>query len=81
MPKIGVEQSLSDVTAALQQKGYDVVQLNNEEDAKGCDCCVVTGQDSNIMGISNSVTSGGVIQASGYSADEVCQQVESKFNR
>lgn len=81
MPKIGVEQSLTDVTAALQQKGYDVVQLNNEEDAKGCDCCVVTGQDSNIMGISNSVTSGGVIQSSGYTADEVCQQVESTLNR
>jgi len=81
MPKIGVEQSLSDVTSALQQKGYDVVQLNNENDAKGCDCCVITGQDSNVMGISNAVTAGSVIQASGLSADEICQQVESKLNR
>jgi Uncharacterised protein family (UPF0180) len=81
MAKIGVEQSLSDVTSALQEKGYDVVQLQNENDAKGCDCCVITGQDSNVMGISNVVTSGSVIQASGMSADEICQQVESKINR
>lgn len=80
MPKIGVEQSLSDVSAALQQKGYDVVQLTNESDAKGCDCCVITGQDANVMGISNAVTAGSVIEASGLSADEICQQVDSKIN-
>ncbi|MGD6793463.1 YkuS family protein [Metabacillus indicus] len=79
MPKIGVEQSLSDVTAALQSKGYDVVELRNEEDAKGCDCCIITGQDSNIMGISNAVTSGSVFTASGYTADEICQQVASRL--
>ena len=80
MPKIGVEQSLSDVSAALQQKGYDVVQLTNESDAQGCDCCVITGQDANVMGISNAVMAGSVIEASGLSADEICQQVDSKIN-
>ncbi|MDQ0229544.1 YkuS family protein [Metabacillus malikii] len=81
MPKIGVEQSLSDVTAALSQKGYDVVQLKNESDAQGCDCCVITGQDQNVMGITNAVTSGSVINASGLSAEEVCQRIESKVNQ
>ncbi|MCG1020460.1 MULTISPECIES: YkuS family protein [Sutcliffiella] len=80
MPKIGVEQSLTDVQEALQQKGYDVVQLTNENDAKGCDCCVVTGIDNNVMGISNSVTAGSVIEASGMTADQICQQVESRIN-
>ncbi|WP_223700406.1 YkuS family protein [Sutcliffiella deserti] len=80
MPKIGVEQSLSAVQDALQQKGYDVVQLKSENDAKGCDCCVITGIDNNVMGIENSVTAGSVISAHGLSADEVCQQVESKIN-
>ncbi|TYS70778.1 YkuS family protein [Sutcliffiella horikoshii] len=80
MPKIGVEQSLTDVQQALQQKGYDVVQLMNENDAKGCDCCVVTGIDNNVMGISNSVTAGSVIEASGLTADQICQQVESRIN-
>ena len=50
MPKIGVEDSLSDVTAALQQKGYDVVQLKNESDAQGCDCCVITGRGCKCYG-------------------------------
>jgi hypothetical protein len=81
MARIGVEQSLSDVRQALQEKGYDIVDLRNENDAKGCDCCVVTGQDSNIMGISNTVTAGAVVEASGLSADEICQQVESKLTR
>lgn len=80
MPKIGVEQSLTDVQEALKQKGYDVVQLTNENDAKGCDCCVVTGIDNNVMGISNSVTAGSVIEASGMTADQICQQVESKIS-
>ncbi|MFE7061438.1 YkuS family protein [Sutcliffiella sp. NPDC057660] len=80
MPKVGVEQSLTAVQEALQQKGYDVVQLNNEDDAKGCDCCVVTGIDNNVMGMANVVTAGSVIAAHGLSADEVCQQVESRLN-
>ncbi|MEG9460726.1 MAG: YkuS family protein, partial [Bacillus amyloliquefaciens] len=48
--KIGIEQSLSDVEQALKQKGYDVVMMKTPEDAKNCDCCVVTGLDSNVQG-------------------------------
>ena len=51
MARIGVENSLTDVQQALQQQGHEVVTLNSEQDAQGCDCCVVTGQDSNVMGI------------------------------
>lgn len=79
MAKIGVEQSLTNVQQALQEKGHEVVQLRQESDAKGCDCCVVTGQDNNMMGIANVVTAGSVIEASGLTAEEVCQQVESKL--
>lgn len=31
---IGVEQSLSNIEDALKAKGYEVIQLRNEEDAK-----------------------------------------------
>ncbi|WP_102347099.1 YkuS family protein [Bacillus sp. Marseille-P3661] len=79
--RVGVEQSLSDVQAALQEKGYDVVQLKNENDANGCDCCVVTGLDSNVMGIANTVIEGPVIEANGLTADQICQEVESRINR
>ncbi|WP_431026835.1 YkuS family protein [Lysinibacillus sp. LZ02] len=77
---IGVEQSLTNVEDALKAKGYEVIQLRNEEDAKKVDCCVVTGQDTNVMGISDPVTSGPVIEASGLSADEVIQRVEKFFH-
>ncbi|MED3897774.1 YkuS family protein [Priestia aryabhattai] len=78
MARIGVEYGLTDVQAALQQLGHEVVQLRNESDAQGCDCCVVTGQDSNVMGISDTVTQGSVITASGLTAEEICQQVGNK---
>ncbi|ALC80891.1 MULTISPECIES: YkuS family protein [Bacillus] len=77
--KIGIEESLSDVENALKEKGYDVITLKAMEDAKGCDCCVVTGLDSNMLGVSNVVIEGSVIEASGLTADEICQIVEQKI--
>ncbi len=77
--KIGIEQSLSDVEAALKEKGYEVVTMKTEDDAKGCDCCVVTGLDTNMLGISDTMTGASVIQATGLTADEICQQVEQKL--
>ncbi|WP_449539851.1 YkuS family protein [Ferdinandcohnia sp. Marseille-Q9671] len=81
MAKIGIEGSLTNVQQALQEKGYDVVQLRQESDAQNCDCCVVTGLDSNVMGIANTVTQGSVIEANGLSAEQVCQEVESRLGR
>jgi len=77
--KIGIEQSLSDVEAALKEKGYEVVTMKTDDDAKGCDCCVVTGLDTDMLGISDTMTGASVIQATGLTADEICQQVEQKL--
>ncbi|MEH7120195.1 YkuS family protein [Neobacillus vireti] len=79
MAKVGVEQSLTNIQQVLREKGYDVVELKQESDAQNCDCCVVTGLDSNVMGMSDTVTKGSVIDANGMSADEVCRQVESRL--
>ncbi|MED1201559.1 YkuS family protein [Heyndrickxia acidicola] len=79
MAKIGVEQSLTNVQEVLREKGYEIKELKNENDAKGCDCCVVTGGDENVMGIQTITTEGSVIDASGLSAEEICHQVESKL--
>ncbi|MBS4216051.1 YkuS family protein [Neobacillus rhizophilus] len=79
MARVGVEQSLTNVQDALRAKGYDVIELKQESDAQNCDCCVVTGLDSNVMGMADTVTKAPVIDANGMSADEVCQAVESRL--
>lgn len=79
MPKIGVEETLTNVSQLLQEKGYEVIQLKREEDAQGCDCCIISGQDQNVMGIQNAATSAPVINATGMSAEQICQQVENSL--
>jgi len=78
--KIGVEEGLTNVTQALEEKGYEVVTLSNATDLKDCSCCVVTGMDSNIMGIETTSTEVPVIEASGLSAEEVCSEVEQRLH-
>ncbi|PFA68398.1 hypothetical protein CN378_07335 [Bacillus sp. AFS015802] len=77
--RIGVEQSLTNVVEALRAQGHEVVELKQESDANGCDCCVVTGIDTNVMGIQNVATQGPVIEASGLSADQICEEVQSRL--
>ena len=79
MAKIGVEQSLTNVQQALREKGHEVIQLTQESDSNGCDCCVVSGVDNNVMGMQDTSLKASVIDSSGLSADEVCQLVESRL--
>ncbi|WP_138415123.1 YkuS family protein [Aquibacillus sediminis] len=79
MARIGIEGTLADVKGALQAKGHDVVDLRQEQDAQNCDCCVISGQDKDVMGIQNAATQASVINADGMTADEVCQQVEQRI--
>ncbi|MGP4109279.1 YkuS family protein [Virgibacillus sp. L01] len=80
MARIGVEESLSDVKDGLMEMGHDVVDLHSEDDTEYCDCCVITGQDKNVMGMSTTSIAGPVINAEGYSAEDVCQMVNQKLN-
>ncbi|WP_371068434.1 YkuS family protein [Sediminibacillus sp. JSM 1682029] len=79
MPRIGIEGTLSDVKGALQERGYELVELRQESDVQNCDCCVISGQDKNVMGMTTASTQSPVINANGMTADEVCQQVDSRF--
>lgn len=78
MARIGVEQSLSNVKEALMEKGYNVVDLKNEDDAKNCDMAVISGQDKDVMGIADVVTENSVINAQGVSAEEVCDMLSER---
>lgn len=78
--RIGVEEGLTNVSQALEEKGYQVVPLSNASEFENVDCCIVTGMDSNIMGMQTTNTQVPVIEANGLSADEVCQKVDQKLH-
>ncbi|CAG7624435.1 YkuS family protein [Paenibacillus allorhizosphaerae] len=78
MAKIAVENSLQDVKNALQQSGHDVIAVDSSN-IQNCDCCVISGQDKNVMGIAETATKASVINAQGMTADEIVQQVNQRL--
>ncbi|WP_010530382.1 YkuS family protein [Lentibacillus jeotgali] len=81
MARIGVEETMTDVKEALAEMGHDVVDLKSEDDTAYCDCCVISGQDKDVMGMSTASIAGSVINADGCNAQEVCNMVNDKLNR
>jgi hypothetical protein len=77
MARIAVENSLSNVKDALQNNGHEVLQLD-EQSLQSCDCCVISGQDQNVMGIANAETRASVINAQGLTTEEIIQQVNQR---
>ena len=79
MQQIGVERTLPEVKSELEDRGYEVLTLEDEEDARECDCCVITGLDKGMMGWENVFTEGSVINAQGSDIEEICQRVEQRL--
>lgn len=80
MARIGVEGSLTQVKEALMEMGHEVIDLRTEEDARQCDCCVISGMEENVMGIHDIITDGPVINAQGYNAAEISQMVNERLS-
>lgn len=74
MATIAVENSLSNVKQVLESSGHQVVSME-DGNVQNCDCCVISGQDKNMMGIAETATNASVINAQGMSVEEVVQQV------
>lgn len=79
MAKIAVEGSMQDVQSALENSGHEVVTMN-ESNIQGCQCCVISGQDKNVMGMADRATQASVINAEGMTADEIVAQVNQRVN-
>lgn len=77
--KIAVEGSLTNVRDYLQNKGYQVTSLNNTGNLDSFDAIVVTGQDSNTLGIQNTQTKTPVITARGQSAEQVYDEIRRRL--
>ncbi|MDT9723484.1 hypothetical protein DUZ99_00440 [Xylanibacillus composti] len=78
MARIAVEESLNQVKEALQSAGHEVVAMN-ESSAQSCDCCVITGQDENVMGMADTTTQASVINAAGMTSEEIVEQVNRRL--
>lgn len=80
MARIGVTPELSNVKEALREMGHEVMDIRSEQDAAGCDSVVISGMDQNMMGMSQTVTEGSVINAEGASVEDICQMINNRFS-
>lgn len=72
--KVAVEDNLSTVRKALEQKGYTVVSPKSKESVMAC---VVMGMDNNLMNIQSAVTKAPVIDAAGMTPDQIVSRIEA----
>lgn len=83
MTKIGVEHSLTDIYQALAEQGFQVSPLRSVEDANGVDFdyCVVTGLDTNVLGIQDTKAPANIIEAHGLTANDIVQEIKDRLSQ
>lgn len=80
MKRIAVENALGNVKSYLQQQGYTVESLeNNKSNLNSFDAVVVSGQDSNFLGMHDTSTNSSVIYARGLTPQDVYSQLENRM--
>lgn len=77
--KIAVEEQLQNVKEALKESGFKVVALK-EGNMDNVQCCVISGQDDNVMGITDTLTEAPVINVRGMTAEEAVQRIQEEVN-
>jgi hypothetical protein len=83
MKKVAVQNGLSTISDYLCKEGYTVKEFDNRKKNAGnflnkYDAIVVTGENQNIMGIENTISSTPIIDATGMTAQEVMERIEAK---
>jgi len=83
MKKIAVQQGLSEVKKYLSEEGYTVKEFDNSKKNAGhfldrYDAVIVTGENQNIMGVEDTISSTPIIDATGMTAEEVKKQIEKE---
>ncbi len=74
MAKIAVEEPLTDIKQALEEKGHSVEMFINEEDLPSCDCCVARGTEDLSDNQLNNVP---VVDVTARSVNDVVSKVEN----
>lgn len=80
MKKVGIEKPLSNVKRYLESRDctVEVLDSNNKESQRALDkldAIVVSGSDSNFMGMEDVMTNTKVISAQGKTEDEIYNEV------
>lgn len=81
MEKIAVEKSLENIKSYLHNQGCNVTDLeNNKSNSNEFGVIVVSGQNSNLLGMQDTNTKAAVINAKGMSPQDVYKQVMNRFS-
>lgn len=83
MQKIAVQEGLRPVQEYLEDKGYEVESVDFDTFSKAqnenYDAIVVTGMNNDFLGMQDTATSAPVIDATGMTPEEICEQIERSF--
>lgn len=81
--RVAVEPNLTPVKELLSSKGYQVDSMSESGStsmaAGNYDAYIVTGMNSNFMGMSNTSSKALVIDATGLTAEQVYQELQSRL--
>ncbi|MCT4607253.1 MAG: YkuS family protein [Marinisporobacter sp.] len=81
MRKIAVERSLKNVKNYLNTNGYEVTDLESSKASlKNFDAIVVSGQNSNLLGMQDTNTRASVINAAGMTPEDVQNQITNRLS-
>jgi galactitol-specific phosphotransferase system IIB component len=81
MKKIAVEQSLENVKNYLRNQGYDVTDIEStQSNANNFDAIVVSGQNSNFLGMHDTNTKASVINAKGMSVEDIHKELNNRLS-
>ena len=83
MKKVAVQNGLSTISDYLCKEGYKVKEFDNRKKNAGnfynkYDAVVVTGENQNVMGVDDTITSTPIINAIGMTPQEVKERIERK---
>ena len=81
--KVAVEPNLTQVKDLLTSRGFQVESANIGNDASkfqnNYDAIIVTGLNTNTLGINDTSTKAVIINADGLTADEIFNQLQSRL--
>jgi hypothetical protein len=85
MKKVAVQEGLKPIKDYLSEEGFTVKEFGNRKKNAGnflnkYDAVVVTGENQNIMGTQDTISTTTIINATGMTGEEIKLQVE-KSNR